>query len=619
MTGTPSPAELTARAEPTANRMSGTFGGVCQTCTGPRQVRFQYDDPYKTPATAVLTRFLQNGSVLKECRSYHAMNYSGQCSSASLPPIRAQLGIAEQADLPYTPIDIDTGDAATLKAAEQEAWQLEQQIVADLNAFEQTMAGAFAPYVTDWQNDGWLGAGGDFVSGIGSGLSSWWSGEKDFWGSAWGYLKSSTAAVGGVLYDAGAATWDAVSDPVGTARAAARVTREAIDAGVDMVAALSDFLRGLLSGDVDKLYAALEPLAFLKNVEGAIGEFGALMEDLFQRGSEFLNGLLEVFRRTPVLGLIANSLMRVITLMTPNFWAELIGKGVGFVLPELVMWAITTIISALLAATGVGAAGAVGLVAARVASLASKLRSLIKGAGTGFGLLVRFMDLFAPIMARLGPLGQALRKSIRYSARRNIDRTKVAVLPMRHWIDRLAELARQGHGPGRHEGAVTDAQLINRSLHGFDPMTNSPVDYDKFFKKYGVHYDPIAHGTPPNFGGRKINVPGKGDLKLEMSGKIRHIAGEHATKFNTPEDYVRAYDWVVKDPRFKAFEVNGDTYLPIEDINMSDIFGSNFQSRVKGYDENGKPTVFGASTKLIARFTKDAQGNPQLLTMFPDP
>ena len=39
------PAEVTARAEPIANQMSGPFGGVCQTCTGPRQVQFFYDDP----------------------------------------------------------------------------------------------------------------------------------------------------------------------------------------------------------------------------------------------------------------------------------------------------------------------------------------------------------------------------------------------------------------------------------------------------------------------------------------------------------------------------------------------------------------------------------------------
>ncbi len=190
---------------------------------------------------------------------------------------------------------------------------------------------------------------------------------------------------------------------------------------------------------------------------------------------------------------------------------------------------------------------------------------------------------------------------------------------MRYWIRRLDDLAAQGHGPGRHEGAVTDRQLRNRVLHGFDPMTNSPVDYDKFFKKYGVHYDPIAHGTPPDFGGRTINVPGKGDLRIIMSNAIRHVSGNHATKFNTPEDYVRAYDWVIKDPRFKAFENGSGNSLQIKDIRITDIFGSNFQTRVKGYDAQGNATVFGSDTKVFAFFNKDANGTPQLLTMYPNP
>ncbi|WP_155846183.1 hypothetical protein [Celeribacter ethanolicus] len=60
-------------------------------------------------------------------------------------------------------------------------------------------------------------------------------------------------------------------------------------------------------------------------------------------------------------------------------------------------------------------------------------------------------------------------------------------------------------------------------------MTGSVVDYDKFFKKYGVPYDPIKHGTPPDFGGATIHVPGKGDLPITMRIKIKHISGEHAT------------------------------------------------------------------------------------------
>ena len=152
-------------------------------------------------------------------------------------------------------------------------------------------------------------------------------------------------------------------------------------------------------------------------------------------------------------------------------------------------------------------------------------------------------------------------------------------------------------------------------------MTNSPMDFDKFRNKYGVDYDPVAHGTPPDFGGRTINVPGKGNLPIAMSKQTRHVAGDHATKFNTPADFVRAHDAIIEDPRFTNFANSSADYLRITDFPASRVkdFGANFQSRLKGYDVLGNPTVFGPNTKIIAAFRKDANGVPTLLTMFPDP
>ena len=151
-------------------------------------------------------------------------------------------------------------------------------------------------------------------------------------------------------------------------------------------------------------------------------------------------------------------------------------------------------------------------------------------------------------------------------------------------------------------------------------MTNSSVDFDGFRNKYGVEYNPVAHGTPPDFGGRAINVPGKGDLPIVMNSKIQHVACAHATKFNTPADFVRAYDEAIKIPFFKQFATDPSKLsLRIEDLRASDVFGSNFAQRLKGYDANGIPTVFGPDTKIFAVFRKDANGVISLITMYPNP
>lgn len=210
------PAEVTARSERSANQMSGDFGGVCQTCTAPRSVQFFYDDPLKTPITDLMTRFLETDNiVLAQTRTYHALNFGAQDATGAIPGIRNETGVAEQPDLPHGPLNIDTGDPEDIESAADEAWELEKSLVADLWTFETAMTRTFRPYVEEWNNDGWLGAGGDFVGGVGKGLSIWWNGEKDFWGSAWGWLKSTSASVGN-------AVWDGVTSPIETAQALGR-------------------------------------------------------------------------------------------------------------------------------------------------------------------------------------------------------------------------------------------------------------------------------------------------------------------------------------------------------------------------------------------------------------
>ena len=52
------PEAIAALAEPVANKMSGEFGEVSQSCTAPRKVQFFYDDPLQTPITDLTIRFL---------------------------------------------------------------------------------------------------------------------------------------------------------------------------------------------------------------------------------------------------------------------------------------------------------------------------------------------------------------------------------------------------------------------------------------------------------------------------------------------------------------------------------------------------------------------------------
>ena len=78
---------------------------------------------------------------------------------------------------------------------------------------------------------------------------------------------------------------------------------------------------------------------------------------------------------------------------------------------------------------------------------------------------------------------------------------------------RFADLSTQGHGPQRHEGAVTRAMLEARVLRGIDPMTGTRVDGET--------------------GGR-------------------HRVPRAASRFTTPEAFVAAKTYVRGTPVYRA-------------------------------------------------------------------
>ncbi|WP_298362583.1 hypothetical protein [uncultured Litoreibacter sp.] len=615
------PGDVAARSEHTGLANAGEMGSECQTCARPMAVKFFYDDPLNTPITDLEVKLADmSGGVLVDAINTEAPVSRGlQDATSGVGALRPDLGGVTHGEVPYSAgaLTVTTNPSQNIPTAAEEAWQIEQDIVASLEQFESSMKVKFQPYVDEWQRDGALGAIGDYYEGVGKGVVSWWDGEKDFWGTAWGALKGSAAAIGGYIAEAnaeGLPLWVPNSTGINVGLKLGRDFLGLFD-GVeilDFLESLGKLMRAFLAGDIDGIVRELENLTGLEDLPGAIGEFGTMIKEALADGVDWMRDMIEVLRRTPVLNLMVNTAMRCILLMTPNFWAQVLGEGVGFIIPELLIWLVTTIIAGL--SVGAGAT----VLAVRCAGIASKIRKAIKGSRHVSNILA-FLDELKPIFDKIGDLAKKLRQSIEETKTGIIDSSQRVVRSSRYWRGRLDELARQGHGPQRHEGDVTDSQLLNRSLHGFDPMTNSPVDFDKFRKKYKVDYDPIAHGTPPNFGGRSINVPGKGDLPIVMNSKISHVAGDHATKFNTPADFVRAYDEVVKDGRFKSFAGPGDgDFLAINDFPASKVFGRNFSMRMKGYDILGQPTEFGPNTKIVAIFRK-VDGIPQLVSLYPNP
>jgi SPP1 gp7 family putative phage head morphogenesis protein len=156
---------------------------------------------------------------------------------------------------------------------------------------------------------------------------------------------------------------------------------------------------------------------------------------------------------------------------------------------------------------------------------------------------------------------------------------------------RFADLSSQGHGPQRHEGAVTRAMLEARVLRGIDPMTGTRIDGET--------------------GGR-------------------HRAPRAASRFTAPEAFVAAETYVRSTPVYRAAR-DAALFDPAYQrgsfevaVRIEDALGRNLLASVEGVIRVGPrsgPEPLAAMDfdggLVIARFRLAADGEPHLVTMLP--
>ena len=594
-----SPADITARSEHTGLANAGEMGSECIPCARAAGVQFFYDDPLNTPITDMEVRLADaSGAILVDGIATQTPASRGVRDAAPGTGVfRPELGGVAHSEVPVAAgaLTATTNPSQNIPSVIEEAWHIEQDIVTGLEAFETSMKAKFQPYVQEWEREGVTGAAVDLGEGVMRGIGNWWDGEKDFWGTAWGALKSSVAAIDAYLQQANAKGLPVWLPGAALINLASKLGRDAADGIVsffqdegviDFLSDLGEVMRAFLAGDIDRIIAGLQNLTGIEDLGGTLGEFGAMLKDALDNGIDWMRDMIEVLRRTPVLNLIVNTAMRSLLLMTPNFLAKVFGEGIGFVIPELLIWLITTIIAALSA--GAGAT----VLAARCAGIASKIRRAIKG-GQHVAKIISFLDEIKPIFMKIGDLAKKLRQSIEEVGERIMDQAHRVVRSSRYWQQRLDDLKFDvpgAHGPQRHEGEVTDQDLLDRILSGIDPMSGTKVD--------------------------------------AVTGKA-HVQVRHATKFNTPADYVRAYDHIIAELSGKLHDearlarYAGQSRFLVE-FPISDLFQTGVNTRLKGYSRIGpkssglsQPIDFeGGFVRAVFKFRDD--GTFGLYTMFPN-
>lgn len=157
---------------------------------------------------------------------------------------------------------------------------------------------------------------------------------------------------------------------------------------------------------------------------------------------------------------------------------------------------------------------------------------------------------------------------------------------------RFAKLEAEGHGPQRHEGAVTRQMLEDRVLRHFDPMT-------------GTTTDGVTGG--PHKGGRTAT----------------RITNEAA--FVGAESFIRRSSeyQVLHDEALSRFGQQPQTTFTVS-LPIEDVLGPDFRNAVEGVrrlgsnkNPKGAESVDFDGGSVTAVYALQPMGNPFLITLFP--
>lgn len=234
--------------------------------------------------------------------------------------------------------------------------------------------------------------------------------------------------------------------------------------------------------------------------------------------------------------------------------------------------------------------------------------------------------------------------------------------------DRIASLSAEGHGPQYHcadvlkeslnaSSSISKPKASSSSSSSSKPKSNEPDLFETRAKSRVLyHMDPTTGSFDHN---SKIGQKGKANLEEQDDKATRHGCGATYGLVATKQDYAKAHDFITQTQAFKTKGENSEdgvkTYangsvlkvaVPLEAIygqdyksklvvaynnkandksngnigikNMPDTeFKRNLQLSSKVNLENPASSDHIKDGYMMAIFKPDAQGKPQLTTMYP--
>ncbi|MGD1926180.1 MAG: Tox-REase-5 domain-containing protein [Paracoccaceae bacterium] len=483
------PDEIIARAARPSDNDPGPLGRAEKPCKDTIRFILEYTDTWATRITDVPCRLTDNAGEITEKPTTSLKTFGQEDGEAGVAETLKKLGVFE-----HNCVEPGFADFETIPepGAEADVRSNETQTLEKLRSLETEMTEALKPWVDAWAQDGWLTIAGSFGDGVVKGVSTWWEGESEFWGSvgegignAWDSVKrglSSTLTDFAAYYNK-LPLWQRMN--MTTAIAAfigEKIANWAVslfDDVADLWERRDDFLnviRGFVNGSIDTIESAFDLLRDLG------GEIGQLFFDAIMQASDWIQLLNETIRQSDVIPELGGTLARVLRQMVPNFWAEGLGSVSGYLIPELLIALILALIAALSA--GAGAAG----LAARCVGMLSKIKKGLKAASKIGAILVKFIDKVDEVAKLIARLAVRAKKNIDVKVRKATNREHLVEVPVRRVRPRTPT-----YRHGASDGGPGKWGASNKGGRGADyqeQVTGAPRGTE-----YEVPFDGNASGT----------------------------------------------------------------------------------------------------------------------------
>ncbi|MEM1148988.1 MAG: hypothetical protein AAGI03_00305 [Pseudomonadota bacterium] len=402
------PGDVQAKAQSGAFSSPGSFDNPVCNCSGCINVEACFTDAWATPITRgpLIVESQTKGTIVNRNAETESLGTHGVVDGDTETAPLEKLGTFDHPDVGSGMV------TAQLVSSGNDLPDAMDALGTTLTGFRDATLTRLEPYLNEWLNDGVLSVPAAGARGLGQGLTIWWQGESDFWNGVSAYAmemsQASIDVVKGYLQEKTLSEKLMMLSPFGLASVLGQdlgnyIAGELAELFSDMDD-LADYaqliftaLKELASGVVDRMEAAF---VSLKELPGAWGDMFA---EAIEKGQDWIEAFILIASETNAFEYLFSLLGVIAMSMPPNFWAEIIAVGVGFLLPELIIELIIMLIVGLTGGTAFPA------LAARAGVFLAKLRKLAKTIKAA-DVLAEIVTAFKAIASGLARIGRALRK-----------------------------------------------------------------------------------------------------------------------------------------------------------------------------------------------------------------